>query len=131
MIIGTGIDIISNERIRKILTKFPSAFLKKIFSQKEIEILQTKFLDIYSNKAINFIAKRFAAKEAFAKATGLGIGGNFSFTDIQILNSELGKPFILLDNKKKFTNIFNQSQIYLTISDERDYSVAMVIIEKL
>jgi len=131
MIIGTGIDIISNKRVRKILKKFPSAFLKKVFSRKEIEILQTKFLDIYSDKAINFIAKRFAAKEAFAKATGLGIGSNFSFTDIQILNNELGKPFILLDNKKNFTNIFNQSQIYLTISDERDYSVAMVIIEKL
>jgi holo-[acyl-carrier protein] synthase len=135
MIIGTGIDIIQNSRIKKLLEKFGWRLLNKIFSSQEIIILSKKFdvNNLSQPKLINYIAKRFAGKEAFAKATGFGIGGVFSFVDIEIINDNFGRPNIFLNQSKQnlFTNKFSFTNIHLSLSDEKDYSVAMVIIEKI
>jgi len=135
MIIGTGIDIINNLRIKKLLEKFGFRLLNKIFSSQEISILSTKFdiNNLLQPKLINYVAKRFAGKEAFAKATGFGIGGVFSFLDIEIKNDDFGKPNIFLVSSKQnlFTNKFGLVNIHLSLSDEKEYSVAMVIIEKI
>jgi holo-[acyl-carrier protein] synthase len=135
MIIGTGIDIINNLRIKILLEKFGFRLLNKIFSAREIEILSNKFsLDNFQQaKLINFIAKRFAGKEAFAKATGFGIGSVFAFRDIEIINDNFGKPNIFLasDKQNLFTNKFDLVNIHLSLSDEKEYSVAVVIIEKI
>jgi len=135
MIIGTGIDIINNLRIKKLLEKFGFRLLNKIFSNQEISILSTKFdvNNLLQPKLINYVAKRFAGKEAFAKATGFGIGSVFSFIDIEIKNDIFGKPNIFIVNNKQnlFTNKFGLINIHLSLSDEKEYSVAMVIIEKI
>ena len=125
-IIGNGVDIIKNSRINNSLKI--KGFLNRIFTEKEIQ--QGKKL---KNK-INFYAKRFAAKEAFVKAIGTGFRSEINFIDIEIKNYKNGKPYILLSKK---LNIFLQKKfkikkykISLSLSDEKDYSIAFVVIDK-
>ena len=86
-----------------------------------------------SNKA-NFFAKRFAAKEAFVKSIGLGFRKGINLKDICVHKDKLGKPNIVLNSKvkkvlsKKFNS--NRFKIFLSLSDEKDYSVAYVILNK-
>ena len=124
-IIGNGVDIIKNSRINNSLKI--KGFLNRIFTKKEIE--QGKKL---KNK-INFYAKRFAAKEAFAKSLGTGFRNNLNFKDIEILNDKIGKPYFF--RSKKINNIINKKfnikkyNLFLSISDEKDYSVAFTILQ--
>ena len=125
-IIGNGVDIIKNSRINNSLKI--KGFLNRIFTEKEIE--QGKKL---KNK-INFYAKRFAAKEAFVKAIGTGFRSNINFLDIEIKNYKNGKPYISLSKKlnnflqKKFK--IQKYKVFLSLSDEKDYSIAFVVIDK-
>ena len=126
-IIGNGVDIIKNSRINSSLKI--KGFLNRIFTKKEIE--QGKKL---KNK-INFYAKRFAAKEALVKAIGTGFRSDINFIDIEIKNYRNGKPYISLSKKlknflkKKFK--IEKYKVHLSLSDEKDYSVAFVIIDKI
>ena len=125
-IIGNGVDIIKNSRIDKSLKI--KGFLNRIFTKKEIK--QGKKL----NNKINFYAKRFAAKEAFVKAIGSGFRSDINFIDIEINNYKNGRPYILLSKKlknflkKKFK--IQKYKIFLSLSDEKDYSIAFVVIDK-
>ena len=84
-IIGIGVDIIKNNRIKSLIKN--KNFINRTFSKKEISISK-KIL----NKT-NFFSKRFAAKESFAKALGTGFRNNLSYKDIEIINDKLGKPY--------------------------------------
>ena len=125
-IIGNGVDIIKNSRINNSLKI--KGFLNRIFTEKEIQ--QGKKL---KNK-INFYAKRFAAKEAFVKAIGTGFRSDINFIDIEIKNYRNGKPYISLSKKlnnflqKKFK--IQKYKVFLSLSDEKDYSIAFVVIDK-
>ena len=125
-IIGNGVDIIKNSRINNSLKI--KGFLNRIFTEKEIQ--QGKKL---KNK-INFYAKRFAAKEAFVKAIGTGFRSDINFIDIEINNYKNGKPYISLSKKlnnflkKKFK--IQRYKVFLSLSDEKDYSIAFVVIDK-
>ena len=125
-IIGNGVDIVKNQRIKNALKN--KNFAKRIFSKAEI--IQSK----KNNNKTNFFAKRFAAKEAFVKAIGTGFRKNINFKDISISNNIYGKPQLTFNNKirklvkKKFKS--NNFKIYLSLSDEENYSIAFVIIEK-
>ncbi len=125
-ILGIGVDIIDNKRIRKSITN--KAFIKRIFTSKEISNSRSQ-----KNKT-NYFAKRFAAKESFVKALGTGFRENLNFKDVEILNNKLGKPYFL-NNKKIDKIIFDRfkvksSNFFLSISDEKDYSIAFTIIQK-
>ena len=124
-IIGTGIDIVENSRINRLLKN--KLFIKRIFSLKEIN-----FSKNIKNKA-SFFAKRFAAKEAFVKSIGTGFRNNLNFSDISIVNNSSGKPSFLI--KKKVENIIYKKfkikkfNFFLSITDEKKYSVAFVIFQ--
>ncbi|MFL2897724.1 MAG: holo-ACP synthase [Candidatus Pelagibacter sp.] len=125
-IIGNGVDIVQNSRIKKLIKN--QKFILRIFSKNEIN--ESKKI---KNK-VNFFAKRFAAKEAFVKSIGLGFRKGINLKDIYVRNDKLGKPIIILSSKvkkilsKKFnTKNFN---FYLSLSDEKDYSIAYVILNK-
>ena len=125
-IFGIGVDLVKNQRIKQSIKK--KGFIEKIFSKKEIFYSQKT-----SNK-INFFAKRFAAKEAFSKALGTGLRGGISFKNIEILNDKMGKPYYYNSNNIKRI-IYNRFKIrsydlFLSISDETDYSVAFTVIQK-
>ena len=124
-ILGIGVDITENKRLKKLLKN--ESFLKRIYGKKEIELSKK-----IKNKT-NFFAKRFAAKESFAKSLGTGIRKDLNFKDIQILNDNIGKPYYL-KTKKISKIIYNKYKtkiydLFLSISDEKDYSVAFTIIQ--
>ena len=125
-IIGIGVDIVENSRLKKLIKN--KQFLQRIFTK-----LEQKRSNKLKNK-INYYSKRFAAKEAFSKATGLGISKYLNFKDIEIMNDKSGKPLINLNKsssyylQKKFK--VKSFKTNLSISDEKKYSIAYVIIEK-
>ena len=124
-ILGIGVDIIKNKRIKALIRNHK--FKDRIFSSKELK------LSNYSKNKIGFFSKRFAAKEAFAKALGTGFRNNLNFKDIEIMNDKLGKPYYA--KTKKITTIIRKEfrvknfNCFLSISDEKEYSTAFAIIE--
>ena len=129
MIIGIGIDIVKTERIANLLNNFGNKFEQRIFTTNEITKGNQKSNLI--TKA-TYYAKRFAAKEAFSKAIGLGIGRGVNFVDIEIINDKNGKPKIKLTplSKQFLQKYLNQNnfQIDLSMTDEKDIAQAIVII---
>ena len=122
-IYGIGSDIVDINRIKNALRK--KDFKKKIFSSSEIKNIEIKV------NHISGYAKRFAAKEAFSKALGTGISGGIAFKDISIKNENNGRPFIELFGKTKSIVkkiIKKKYKIFLTMSDEKKYAMAMVVI---
>lgn len=132
MILGIGNDLVSVKRIESLIVKFKEKFAEKLFVASEIA--KANQIKNPSSQA-SFYAKRFAAKEAFAKALGLGIGRGIDFKDIEIKNDNLGKPEIaILNCKKEFLKKhFNCEKIaiHLSLSDEKLLASAFVIIEKI
>ena len=125
-IIGNGVDIVENKRIKNSLKN--KSFINRVFTRNEIDISKKK-----KNK-INYYSKRFAAKEAFVKALGEGFRKNINFNDIDVTNDKKGKPIINISSnvknflKKKFK--LKKYKIFLSLSDEKKYSIAYVIINK-
>jgi len=128
MILGIGNDVVSIARIEEVKNQFKEKFLQKIFTKNEVDFAKKK------SSSDLFFAKRFAAKEAFSKAVGLGIGRGINFTDIEIVNDKFGKPEIkILNNKKDFLKSHfgcEDFAIHLSLSDEKNFASAMVVIEK-
>ena len=125
-ILGVGVDIVKNNRF-KILTR-KGNFILRTFSKNEINFSKKK------NMKIAFFAKRFAAKESFSKSLGTGIRDNLNFKDIEVLNDKLGKPYFRKTKKinSMIYKIFRVKKynLFLSISDEKDYSIAFTIIQK-
>ena len=126
-ILGIGVDIIKNNRIKSSLKN--SKFINRIYSSKELR------LSIISKNKVNYFSKRFAAKEAFAKALGTGFRKNLSFKDIEVINNKMGKPYYV--KSKKLTKIVKKNfnvknfDCFLSISDEKLYSTAFAIIQSI
>ena len=125
-IVGTGVDIVENSRIKKSILN--NLFLNRVFTREEILISKKM-----KNKS-SYFAKRFAAKEAFVKSLGTGFRNGFNFKDISVVNDKLGKPSFFITNKiknmikKKFK--VNNFKFFLSISDEKKYSIAFVVFQK-
>ena len=124
-ILGIGVDIVENKRIRLLLNN--KRFLSRTFSKNEIKISKN-----ITNKT-NFFAKRFSAKEAFAKSLGTGFRYDLNMKDIEIYNNKEGRPYY---NKSKKINdmVYRRFKIrnynlFLSISDEKDYSITFTILE--
>jgi len=124
-ILGIGVDIIKNARIRKLIKN--NKFKSRIYSTKELKLSKK------TKNKIAFFSKRFAAKEAFSKALGTGFSSNLNFKDIEIINDKKGMPKYA-ENKKIIKIVQRKYKIkkfnsFLSISDEKDYSTAFAIIE--
>ncbi|PUU95420.1 MAG: holo-acyl-carrier protein synthase [Halanaerobium sp.] len=123
MILGTGIDLVKNSRIKDLIEKYEDRFLKKIYTEAEISYCQQKI-----NSAPSFAA-RFAAKEAVLKALGTGMRNN-SWQDIEVLNDRLGKPEVKLSGSTAVrAQELGVSSIFISISHEKDFSIAQVVME--
>ena len=124
-ILGIGVDIIENKRIKNSIKN--TKFRNRIYSIKEL-----KQSSLSKNKT-SYFSKRFAAKEAFAKALGTGFRKNLNFKDIEVINDKMGKPYYIKTKKiikivKKNFKVKNFN-CFLSISDEKDYSTAFMVIQ--
>jgi holo-[acyl-carrier protein] synthase len=132
MILGVGLDIVKMSRISRLYKKYGNKFYERVFTEQEIE--KSK---VFSSEARieSFFAKRFAAKEAFVKAIGCGIGKNIAFLDVEVVSDINNKPQINLTKKaneyikKRFNNA--NIVVHLSLSDEKDLASAMVVIEEV
>jgi holo-[acyl-carrier protein] synthase len=121
MIIGIGTDIVDMSRISRLINLYQEKFITRILTKNELK----KFLNILEINKVNYIAKRFAGKEAFSKALGLGIGKPINFNDIEILNDDLGKPYLSLNSNQ---HLIKNYSIDISLSDDSLYSIAFVVI---
>ena len=124
-VLGIGVDIIHNKRFNLLSKK--KIFIERIYGKNEIKIAKN-----IKNK-LSYFAKRFAAKESLSKALGTGFRKNLNYKDIEILNDKLGKPYYFVSPKiKKIINKrfkVKKFNLFLSISDEKDYSVAFTILQ--
>ncbi|HJV45475.1 MAG TPA: holo-ACP synthase [Bacillota bacterium] len=124
MIIGTGIDIVDKTRIQMMIEKHGERFVRRILTESEITLVPL------GGRKSEFIAGRFAAKEAFAKATGFGFGERLSFQDIELTRDSYGKPYLKI--REDWTQVHYPDQeihFHVSISHEKKYAIAQVIIE--
>ena len=124
MIFGIGTDIVTVARIEAASTRHGAVFAKRILTVQELAEYATQA------HPARFLSKRFAAKEAFAKATGYGLRHPVSLHRITVSHDELGKPIFLFDTElSAHLQQLGITRHHLSISDERDTAVAFVILE--
>lgn len=124
MIFGIGTDIVEVTRIESSIAQFGDEFAKRILADSEFSI----YLD--SQIKARFLAKRFAAKEAFSKALGTGLRHPATFQNIAVSHDELGKPMLVLASElQDFLQSKHITQMHISISDERNLAAAFVVLE--
>ncbi|MCO4785151.1 MAG: holo-ACP synthase [Marinomonas atlantica] len=124
MIIGIGTDIIEISRITESIERLGDRFLNRILTKPE----QDQYFRLSGHRAISFVAKRFAAKEAAVKALGTGIGAGVSFQHFTVSNLDSGKP--ILEVADSISQLVGQHAIWhLSLSDEKQYALAFVTLE--
>lgn len=124
MIYAIGHDIVENTRITQLLERAGEKFIQRILTKPEQELMHLR------KDKVKFLAKRFAAKEAFAKACGTGLRAPILLLNISVLNDELGKPyFVLSTSVQEWLQQHKISKYHLSISDEKSLSSAVVIFE--
>lgn len=121
---GIGTDIVARKRIHDLWQQYGQKFAQRILSEDELKV----FANHKEPEA--YLAKRFAAKEAIAKAVGTGIGQSISFQDISVMNNAKGKPEVVLNHKANlFVTQLGITQFHISLSDETDYALAFVLVE--
>ncbi|MCL4511623.1 MAG: holo-ACP synthase [Bacteroidetes bacterium] len=121
MVEGVGVDIIEVSRIQKSIEDYGALFMDKIFTSEEKAYCSAK------PNPFQHYAARFAAKEAFSKATGTGWNSDFSWQEVEVINEKSGKPFFRLGGLA--LKSFGNKRIFLSLSHSGDYVVAVVVIE--
>jgi len=124
MIIGIGVDIAETARVQKLVARFGARFARRILTDDELGEFERR------RHPTSYLATRFAAKEATAKALGTGIGEQFGFHSVQIEHDSQGKPVLqFLDNGLELIARLKISNAMISLSDEKNYVVAMVVLE--
>ena len=125
MVVGTGIDIVNIDRIEHLMVRWGDLFLGRVFTEREIVWCQQRA------RPPECFAIRFAAKEAFLKAIGLGLRNGIQWTDIEVENDPMGKPMFSLHRKaKEVLESLRIEKALLTLSHDRPYAVAHVLLEE-
>ncbi len=125
MIYGIGVDLVHIGRMEKVLKRWGKRFLRRVFTSEEIRFCNHRAFPPSS------FAIRFAAKEAFSKAIGLGMRGGIRWRDIEIFHYPSGKPGLRLQGRaSEFCQEEKIVGFHLSLTDEGDYGVATVVLEK-
>ncbi|MXP50823.1 holo-ACP synthase [Pantoea sp. SoEX] len=123
-ILGIGTDIVEIERVVKIINRFGKRLANRILTKFECQQYQS------NKQPARFLAKRLAVKEAAAKALGIGIRKGLAFNQFEVFNDSLGKPkLVFFCNVNKLAKKLGVKNIHVTLTDERCYACATVIIE--
>jgi holo-[acyl-carrier protein] synthase len=125
MIIGTGIDIVDISRFERFLREGSDGIFRRLFTDHELEYCGVR------KRSAQHYALRFAAKEAFLKACGLGLRQGISWKDIEIVNDPLGKPELRLSGKAdEIARDLGLKKSFTALSHDGAYAVAMVVLEQ-
>ncbi|MDT0177976.1 holo-ACP synthase [Pantoea sp. RRHST58] len=123
-ILGLGTDIVEIERIAGVIERSGDRLARRVLSEAEWQQYQRH------QQPVRFLAKRFAVKEAAAKAFGTGIRGGLAFNQFEVYNDELGKPGLrFFHHASDVAEKLGVRQVHVTLADERHYACATVIIE--
>ncbi|NUW60518.1 holo-ACP synthase [Cronobacter muytjensii] len=123
-ILGLGTDIVEIDRIEAVISRSGDRLAKRVLNASEWAQYQTH------QQPVRFLAKRFAVKEAAAKAFGTGIRNGLAFNQFEVFNDELGKPKLRLwDEAERLAARMGVTAVHVTLADERHYACATVIIE--
>ena len=124
MIVGIGVDIAETARVEKLVAKYGERFARRILTVDELLEFERR------KHSSSYLATRFAAKEAVAKALGSGIGEQFGFHSVQIDNDAQGKPLLrFMGSAVDLIAGLNINNAMISLSDEKHYVVAMVVLE--
>jgi holo-[acyl-carrier protein] synthase len=124
MIVGIGVDIAETDRVRRLAEKYGQRFARRILTDDELVEFERR------HRPIKYLVSRYAAKEAVAKALGTGIGGQFGFHSVQIDRNGQGKPVLrFLGDAIELVAGMNVTSSLISLSDEKHYAVAMVVLE--
>jgi holo-[acyl-carrier protein] synthase len=125
MIYGVGIDLVENSRMERIIGKWGPKFLNRIFSEGEME-----YCGRHAHSSTHYGA-RFAAKESFLKALGIGLGMGVKLSDIEVVSDKNGKPLLALSGEAK-SQIEKRkiTKIHLSLTHTKQYASAIVLLEK-
>ncbi|HDH86458.1 MAG: 4'-phosphopantetheinyl transferase [Deltaproteobacteria bacterium] len=125
MIYGIGVDLVNIRRMGRVIDRWGARFLRRVFTEQEINFC------LQAPKSESSLALRFAAKEAFSKAIGLGMRNGIRWHDIEIVHNEIGRPDLNLTGKAlSFCHAEGIISWYVSLSDDGDYSIAVVALEK-
>ena len=125
MIYGIGVDLVQIKRIERVIERWGERFLNRVFTDGEMELCYSRAFPPSA------FALRFAAKEAFSKAIGLGMKKGIRWKDIEVFHFASGKPALRLHGKSlDLCKAEKITGLHLSLSDEGEYGVAMVILEK-
>jgi holo-[acyl-carrier protein] synthase len=124
MISGIGVDLVQIKRMERTLERWGDRFVRRVFSPAEIEICRKRAFPPSA------FALRFAAKEAFSKAMGLGMRGGIVWRDIEVVNEPGGKPGLRLSGESARRCAERHiTAVHLSLTDEKEYGIAMVVLE--
>lgn len=128
MITGIGTDLCDIRRIEAALQRRGDRFAEKVLGERELTVFRARRAKV-PLRGLRYLATRFAAKEAFSKAIGLGIHWPMTWRACQILNDASGKPVIALDGELKAWFEARQWRAHVTVTDEGELAQAFVVIE--
>jgi holo-[acyl-carrier protein] synthase len=123
-ILGTGIDIVENARIGEAMARWGERFLNRVFTPSEVENVGKRV------DSVGYFASRFAAKEAFLKALGTGFSRGIKWVDMEVVRLEGHRPTMIISGRaQELMDSMGVKTIHLSLSHERKYSIAQVILE--
>ncbi len=124
MICGVGIDLVENRRMEKIIEKWGGKFISRFFSDEEME-----YCGKHAHPVPHYSA-RFAAKESFLKALGIGLGMGVKLSDISVANDQNGKPFLNLSGEaESYIREREITHVHLSLTHTKHYASAIVLLE--
>lgn len=126
-ILGLGCDILEVGRLEGLLRKGRDVFIKRVLTPAEIDEYERRS-DKSAIRGTLFVATRYCAKEAFSKAMGTGVGAQFSFQDLSVLNSDSGAPVLVYSERLENWLQSRRAQAKISISDEQNYVMSTVVL---
>ena len=129
MIFGIGTDILKISRIEAVLSRHGDRFAARILGPEEMEKYQRRKQKVEA-RGLRFLATRFAAKEAFSKAIGLGMRMPMTWRAVQFLNAPSGKPMVVTNGALSEFMQARGLSAQVSLTDEAEYAVAFVVVEK-
>ncbi len=132
MIFGLGTDTVKISRIERLFNLYQERFARRLLGPDELIEFHRRLSrqPAGRDRAVRYLAKRFAAKEAFSKAVGLGFRGPMTLQSVEFLNNERGAPYVRA--RKLMAPFMQERQLtaHVSISDEIETATALVILEK-